>query len=177
MTVNSGERPDFTPIESTLWDSSWPELADDSDRQELLSYMEDRFGLPAATFEGYLLFSRGKSWWLLRKSPYRQAIAGLKVGMIGLRAFQKVGKYVKPSTRMIQIFGGAATKGKFDLGEDDFRALLTGEPVETDLNLENGYLILSLKGHVLGLGLLIDGMVRSQIPRKELRFLIRDSRK
>ncbi|MCJ7596291.1 MAG: hypothetical protein MUO52_16105 [Desulfobacterales bacterium] len=144
-------------------------MADGSDRQKLLSYMEGRFGLPAVTFDGYLLFHRGESWWLLRKSPYLQLTSGLKVGMIGLRAFQRVGRYVKPSTRMIQVFGGAATKGKFELVEEEFQRLVAGDPIKADLKLENGYLILSLKGHILGLGLLIDGEVRSQMPRKELR--------
>ena len=46
MTDSSSEGRDFTPIKSTRWDSSWPELADDSERQELLSYMEGRFGIP-----------------------------------------------------------------------------------------------------------------------------------
>ncbi|MFH1123728.1 MAG: hypothetical protein V1758_08725 [Pseudomonadota bacterium] len=139
--------------------------------------MESRFGLPASTFDGYLLFHRGQSWWLIRKSPYLQLAADFKMGMIGLRAFERVGRYVKPSTRMIQVFGGAATKGKFDLVEDEFQRLLAGEPVKTDLKLENGYLILSLKGHILGLGLLIDGELRSQMPRKELRFPSHKTRK
>lgn len=98
-------------------------------------------------------------------------LSNLKVGMVGLRAFQKVGKYVKPSTRMIQIFGKAATKGRYDLEEDELQSLLAGEAIPSGSDLENGYVILSLKGHILGLGLLIDGAIRSQIPRKELRFL------
>ena len=41
-----------------------------------------------------------------------------------------------------------------------------------NLEIENGYVILAFKGHILGLGLLIDGMVRSQIPKKERRLFI-----
>lgn len=135
--------------------------------------MEDRFGLPASVFDGYLLLRRGNSWWLFRESPHLRLVARFKVGMVGLRAFQKVGRYVKPSTRMIQMFGRAATKGTCALEEGEFLRLSAGDTVESDTDLENGYIILCFKGHILGLGLLIGGKIHSQIPRKEVRFLFR----
>ena len=57
------------------------------------------------------------------------------------------------------------------MGEADLKRLLEGDAIPVALPLENGYVILSLKGHILGLGLLINGLVRSQIPKKELAFL------
>jgi len=137
--------------------------------------MEGRFGISRAFFDEYLLFKRGKSWWLLRKSPCLDSATGLKVATVGLRAFQKIGGFLKPTTRMIQIFGRMATRATFEIDEKELSRLIAGEAVPTNLNLENGYLILSLKNHVIGLGLLINGEVRSQIPRKELRFLSRDA--
>jgi NOL1/NOP2/fmu family ribosome biogenesis protein len=154
---------------SIQWDSSWPELAKEDDRHRLLSYLEGRFGIPENLFDDCLLFERKKSWWLLRNTPQLVAASRIKVSLVGLRAFSRVGDYVKPSTRMIQIFGNRATRARCDLREGALQTLMAGEPIPVDLPIENGYVILSLKGHILGLGLLINGLIRSQIPRKELR--------
>lgn len=70
---------------------------------------------------------------------------------------------------MIQIFGRAAIRARLDIDERQFQDLLAGSALPFSLDLENGYVILSLKGYVLGLGLYINGLVRSQIRRSELR--------
>ena len=158
------------PIRSIQWDSSWPELAEEDDSHLLLSYLEDRFGIPHGLFEGFLLFKKKRSWWLVKRSPWIAWASRLKVSMVGLRAFQKTGKFVKPTTRLIQIFGDRATRAKFDIDEEQLKKLLKGALLSVDLELENGYVILTFQGRPLGLGLLIDGMIRSQIPHME--FLI-----
>jgi NOL1/NOP2/fmu family ribosome biogenesis protein len=97
-------------------------------------------------------------------------ISQLKITEMGLKAFQKVGAFVKPTTRMIQVFGHAATKARLEIDEKQLRRLLAGEELPIDLNLDKGYVILSIGiNQILGLGLIINGKVRSQIPRKELR--------
>jgi len=57
-----------------------------------------------------------------------------------------------------------------NIERESFENFKTSEPFPADPVLENGYVILLFEGHPLGLGLMIDGMVRPQIPRKELRF-------
>ena len=70
---------------------------------------------------------------------------------------------------MIQIFGHMATKARLEIAEQGLQKLINGVPLQTDLEIENGYVILNLKGRTLGLGLLINGLVRSQISHKALR--------
>ena len=77
---------------------------------------------------------------------------------------------MKPTTRFIQLFGRKETKAILNVQRETFENLETGEPFPADLGLENGYVILLFRGHPLGMGLLIDGMVRPQIPQKERRF-------
>jgi NOL1/NOP2/fmu family ribosome biogenesis protein len=91
----------------------------------------------------------------------------LKVSQVGLKAFDKVGKYLKPTTRMIQIFGHDATKGVYQLSGDEFENLLRGEPVEVDKAMEEGFVILRLREHVLGVGLLMQGRITSRIRQSE----------
>jgi NOL1/NOP2/fmu family ribosome biogenesis protein len=106
----------------------------------------------------------------LRRAPQLATVCSLKTSKTGLRAFQKIGAFVKPTTRFIQIFGKAATRAKVEIDEEQLRRLTAGEGLLFDLELGNGYVILTLEGgQILGFGLLIDGTVRSQIPRKELR--------
>jgi len=72
---------------------------------------------------------------------------------------------------MIQIFGHYATRARLDICEGELKKLATGTPLPVDIEIENGYVILLLNGQPLGLGLFINGMIRSQIPRKELRLM------
>ena len=116
------------------------------------------------------MFKKKKSWWLLKDSHFMVLASRIKVSMAGMRAFQKIGDFVKPTTRMIQVFGRRATSAIFDMNEAELKVLAAGKPLPINMELENGYVILSLQGQILGLGLLIDGILRSQIPKKELHF-------
>ena len=171
MIDSCDDQSDFIPIVSTPWDSSWPELAREDDRRHLFCYLEDRFGIPERLFDDYLLFKRGKNWWLLRNSHLIMSVSRLKVSIVGLRAFNQIGEFVKPTTRMIQVFGHCATMARLEIGEGQLWKLAAGKIFPVDMEIENGYVILSLKGQPLGLGLFINGMIRSQIPRKELRLM------
>jgi len=132
--------------------------------------MEERFGIAGSQFEDYLLLSGGQSWFLIRKHHAVTDAAGLKVVKAGLKAFRKVGAFVKPTTRMVQLFGGTATRSRVELDEALLVRLVSGERLKIDLGIENGYVILSLGGNrILGLGLYINGEIRSQISGKELR--------
>jgi NOL1/NOP2/fmu family ribosome biogenesis protein len=145
-------------------------LAGENERRRLFLYLEERFGIPKDVFDGYLLFKGKKSWSLLKHVPQGSPASMLKVARAGLRAFQKIGVYVKPTTRMIQIFGQAATRGKLEVDESQLARLLAGEELSVDLDMEKGYVILTFgANHVLGMGFFIAGRVRSLIPRKELR--------
>jgi hypothetical protein len=170
MTRNSKRASDSIPTTSTLWDSSWPELAEEAERHGILSNFEKRFGIPERAFDSYLLLKGRRSWWLLKKFPQGTVASTFKVARAGLRAFQKVGAFVKPTTRMIQIFGHEAVRGKVEIDENQLSRLLTEKPLSIDLDIEAGYVILFLgSDHILGMGLFREGLVHSQIPQKELR--------
>ena len=167
MTDSYNKQSDFIPTGPIRWDSSWPGLAKESDRHALFSYMEGRFGIPYTVFDDYFLFEKQKSWWLFRKSAFIGVACRLKVSMVGIKAFQRINNFVKPTTKMIRIFGGDATRARLNINEGQLQTLAKGQLLPVKLEIENGYVILDFKGHVLGLGLLIDGTVRSQIPKKD----------
>ena len=132
--------------------------------------MENRFGIPKTLFEDYLLFSTKRSWLLLKRGQHIETASHLKVSKVGLRTFQRVGSFVKPTTRFIQTFGRFASKGKLQINMEQLQILLKGGEIPVDLKLDNGYVILSTKeDRILGLGFLINGKIRSQLPKKEIR--------
>jgi NOL1/NOP2/fmu family ribosome biogenesis protein len=153
-------------------------LAEESERRRIFSYLENRFGIPEKKFEDYLLFKRKGSCQLINKAVLRAVSASqLKVSKVGLRAFQKIGKFVKPTTRLIQVFGTAATKGRIEIDDEQLARLVDGEELSVDMDLDKGYVILFQENsRVLGLGFYINGRIRSQIPKKELRrAMLKDS--
>lgn len=136
-----------------------------------MSFMEQRFGIPASDFDDTLFFSHRQSWWVLKKSSSITVPGALKVDMVGLKAFQKVGSFIKPTTRLIQVFGRRAKKATRNLTEKELRTLVRDGAIDfPECGLENGYVILCFEKYVLGLGLLIRGRLTSQIPRKDLPF-------
>jgi hypothetical protein len=147
-------------------------LAGEDDRSYLLTFMYERFGIPADIFENYLMFAKKRTFWFVNKSQLIEEISHLKIKRVGIKGFQQVGSFIKPTTRIIQYFGQMATKAVFNINEKQLKQLLNDEYLPFDDNLDNGYIILSLNGQVLGLGLIIKGKVRSQLPSDDTRFLI-----
>ena len=175
MITDFNGRSGSIPTASIQWDSSWPGLAGEDDRQRILSYLEDRFGISRTCFADYLLLRKKKSWFLIRRTVFLAYASRLKVSQVGLRAFQMVAGFVKPTTRFIQSFGRFATKGKLHVTLEQLHALVKGEKIEVDIRLENGYVILTLDhDRVPGLGLYINGVISSQLPKKEIRGTMLD---
>jgi NOL1/NOP2/fmu family ribosome biogenesis protein len=156
---------------SIPWDSSWPELSGERDRHRLFSYLNERFGISEDRFDDYLLFKKRKNWWLLKESNDIERTLQLKVWRIGLKAFQEVGRFIKPTTRMIQLFGHMAEKAILEISEGELIRFIKEGHIETDMKIDNGYVILSFRSRILGLGLLIDDRILSQLPKKDIRFL------
>ena len=168
----SRKQGDSTLTGSIPWDSSWPRFADEDERRLLFSYLEERFGIHEDVFADFEIFSRRKSWWIFRKTTGVTLPVKLKVSQVGLKAFDRVGKYLKPTTRMIQLFGCHATKGVYQLKDDEFERLLRSEPVEVNGIMEAGFVILRLREHVLGVGLLMQGKITSRIRQSESKQIV-----
>jgi len=108
---------------------------------------------------------------MVRASPFLEKAGALKISFVGLRAFTKIGQFIKPSTRMIQVFGKNATKSRLEIGKEDMMRLLNGVTLDIESQQEDGYVILSYEGDTLGLGLLLNKLVHSQLPRHYKKLL------
>ncbi|UCF83989.1 MAG: hypothetical protein JSV50_23015 [Desulfobacteraceae bacterium] len=148
-------------------------MVKDHERHQLFSYLEERFGIPEPIFDDYLMFRRKKSWLIFKNVPHIASASQLKISKVGMKAFQRIGAFVKPATRMIQNFGHTATKARFEINEEQLLRLLAGQHIPVEFDFDDGYVILDFRQRwILGLGLFVNGKVRSQIPRKELREIM-----
>lgn len=96
----------------------------------------------------------------------------LKVNQVGLRAFDRVGRYLKPANYMVQIFGRHATRGVYRLTDTELEKLLKAEPLAVKIEMEDGFVILRFREHVLGIGLLMKGTITSRIKKTESKRMI-----
>ena len=99
-----------------------------------------------------------------------------RLSFIALAKLEEFGKIVRPHEQTLsgpkvdRLNLKRATKAKFGLNKLQLVKLLAGDTIPANFDLDEGYLILSLHDrYVLGLGLLIDGRIRSQISRKALK--------
>jgi len=147
------------------WDSSWPVLSKDEEKEWLVDYINKRFGIPGSLFADYQFFCHRNSWHILKKSPYLSEGAKLKVsGHYGIKAFYKVGKYIKPTTRMIQLFGRYADRNIIFLTIEQAHCLLNEGKIYVAEEIEDGYVIIVIeKRYIVGLGLVIGGILFSQM--------------
>lgn len=146
-------------------------MAEEDEHRRILTYMEERFGILPAVFEDYLVFRRKNTWRMLKKCEHMDKAAQLKVEAVGIKAFHRIRNFIKPTTRLIQMFGRHAVKSRITLTKEALDSLARGERLPVEAPTENGYIILFYRGHALGLGLVVNGVLQSQIPKSELRFV------
>ena len=146
-------------------------MASPAERDLLLAYLEDRFGIDRDGFDGFLFFKKKKSWWIATRTPLLASVSRLKISRMGMKAFQKVGQFLKPTTRFIQVFGSYASGATLVIGEAELLALQEGKGLSLDLDIDQGYVILMMdENRVVGLGLYVNGILRSQVSRKALKI-------
>ncbi|RPI74330.1 MAG: hypothetical protein EHM45_19270 [Desulfobacteraceae bacterium] len=131
--------------------------------------MEERFGLPVKLFDDFLLVAKKDSWSLLKKSTWLEPAAGFKTVSIGLKSFRRIGEYIKPTTRFMQVFGVQAQKSRYDLNESELARIMANEPIEVEWPIEPGYVILAHQDHIIGLGFLKFNRIQPQLPRQKTK--------
>jgi NOL1/NOP2/fmu family ribosome biogenesis protein len=136
----------------------------------VLGTLQDRFGIKESVFEDYLLLRRHKGWRIIKKSSPLERASYLKVSMVGIHAFDQVGAFIKPTTRFVQIFGSLAKRAVYHPDRGEWERLLSGDTLSFEEPLENGYVFLFLNRKPVGLGLLINSRIRSQIPKKAIPY-------
>jgi NOL1/NOP2/fmu family ribosome biogenesis protein len=126
--------------------------------QKFREYLQDRFGIippDGVEFEGE------KSLRVMNSELKQFKTTTPK----GIPASRMKGKYPKPSTAFIQLFGHLATKNTLELPMQDALDYLQGKDLETTQEAETGYVILTHKKAVLGIGFYRDRKIENMLPK------------
>ncbi len=138
----------------------------DPERQAILAYFFERFGIPFEAFEGVRLLRRAGTIWAVAEAPgLDEALERLKVQTAGIPLLRVKTPKWKPTTFGLHVFGRYARKNIADLSDGEVIPFLRGETIRRTLPAEPGYVIVRWQGHLLGCGLYNQrGGLRSQIP-------------
>ncbi len=152
-------------------ENRFPHIVSEEERQEVLKYLEDRFGISINIFDKYEILRGVSNFWLFPKNQYLEILESLQVQTVGLLFLRKVSRYLKPTSAFLQRFGYLATKNIVTLSEDIIEVLKERNKVEINLNLEPGYVILKNKYWILGCGLYLPGKLFSYLESKVIKNL------
>jgi NOL1/NOP2/fmu family ribosome biogenesis protein len=142
------------------------EVAGRATREEVVTWWNERFGVPPETFDGVTFWEKGagKIWAYAGEAPDRIDVEGL--GMTVLRTRQE---HWKPTTNAVQRWGRAATRNVVVVDDEAARRFVRGDDQELDWDGDWGYLVVAhdLAGGVepLGVGLYLYGELRSVVPK------------
>ncbi|MBP1725036.1 MAG: hypothetical protein H6Q51_334 [Deltaproteobacteria bacterium] len=164
MTHPSSTAGESTLTSSTRWDSSWPELLETPERDRVLGFFADRFGMNLSVFAGYELRKRGTSVWIVRSDPRLPALAGLKVRSVGLMLLRQVGRYLKPTSAALQVWGVYAKENVIRLSSEKLEELVEQGEIRGDFAGTPGYVIVSLEDRPVGCGLYLPPRLLSMLP-------------
>lgn len=140
-----------------------------SERNEASEYFKERFGVDIESIKGFKFVQRSGDYWL-RATEKNE----LDKETEGIRSLRDTGKYLKPTTYVLQLFDQKIEKNVVELEREELRDLINGEMISVEAS-SKGYVALSFEGKIVGCGLYMDEVVSSRIPRgraKELKLFI-----
>ncbi len=139
-------------------------------RNEVLSFWEDRYGIPPGVFEAHRFWEKGsgKLWAFSGDAP-----EGTEVEALGITFLRVRQEHWKPTTDAVQRFGRHATQNVITVDAETARRFIAGEDQPVDWDGEWGYLIVAHEladvREPIGVGLYLHGELRSQIPKGRQR--------
>ena len=135
------------------------------DRDRIADLWHSRFGMPPDAFQAFSFYRKARMIWMFSEEmlpPFRLETAGLRIMSM------KKGPW-KPTTYALQLLGRYATKNVVSLDEDGARMFIAGGTFEMEADLEEGYVIATFEGQVLGCALYSRGRLISQLPKERRR--------
>jgi NOL1/NOP2/fmu family ribosome biogenesis protein len=141
-------------------------------RQEVLGFWDERYGIGPDTFAEYSFWEKGAGKIWVFRGEMASPIAIEALGSTFLRTRQE---HWKPTTDGVQRFGRRAQKNVIELDDGEARRFVAGTDQHVAWDGDWGYLIaahdIASEREPLGVGLFIDGELRSQVPKGRRREL------
>ena len=131
---------------------------EESEEERFKTYLNDRFGI---ILPKEVCFVGEKTLRVMNAELKEFKTSTPK----GIRASRMKGKFPKPTTNFIQLFGNLATKNTIELSRGDALKYFQGQDLQTKDEAETGYIILTHKGAVLGIGFYRNKEIENMLPK------------
>jgi NOL1/NOP2/fmu family ribosome biogenesis protein len=131
-----------------------------SRKDEYGNYFIERFDIPKEIIKEYSFWERGKKVWAFTG----EYVDTQSIEVLGIKALS-LGKNLKPSTAFLRVIGNYARKNVVYLEAKDSLKFLMGENINTQFEVEQGYVIVRNEKDILGCAL-YKGLLINQIPKK-----------
>jgi len=128
------------------------------EEQRFREYLEERFGI---ILPKEICFAGEKTLRVMNSELSEFKTPTPK----GIRASRMKGKFPKPTTNFIQLFGHLATKNTVELSREEAVDYFQQEDLETKIKCDTGYIILTYKKAVLGIGFYREGKIENMLPK------------
>jgi len=139
--------------------------------RNFIAYLKERFGFEKSDFEGFVFVADRKRVYLTTEDVAEMGNFSKKQHSYGIIAgrLQREGRLIKPTTNLFQLFGKKAKMNTIKIDDEEKEYFIRGFDIEVeDADATNGYVIVSWKGHIIGCGLLKDGIMHNQLPKNRI---------
>ena len=156
---------DFIRTNWTRLDSSLPKLLKGPDRDDILIFLKNRFGIKPNAFSDFWIVAFSRQAFLFRKQHENFEWPKENFVRAGLPFIRIVAGYLKPTTVFVQRFGNLANQNTLTLNIQTIKELCKAGEINTReylkdnvSHLSNGYVIIKIKGYdtPIGVGLLLE---------------------
>lgn len=143
--------------------------ADKNTTQSLYRYFKSQFAI--TDIEGEL-YQRDQEFWLFPEQII-PLISELRFSRLGIKIAEQFGKGAKAGFKttheFVSCYGGQASK-QIELDAEQAQAFYQGRDIrDIDTNGNNGEVILSYRGNVIGFGKALKNRIKNSLPRELIR--------
>ncbi|MFO7638362.1 MAG: hypothetical protein R6X14_03525 [bacterium] len=124
-----------------------------------------RFGIPESTFAELAAVLAPNQGTVFLATPEVMRFSAVRPMRRGIRLCRLFPHSVKPTTHAMQLLGRHATRNCVEVSREQAAELVAGGRVETEVECENGFVLIRCRGFTVGVGFYQRPVLKSQIPR------------
>ncbi len=143
---------------------------DDKEIKEAFFFLENEFGLERKNFGNFLFYVKKDEIWILSKKI--KEIVNPFALRKGLRFLRKYSKGYKLTTNFVQVFGKLIKNRKLEIENfENVKSFLLGKDTKISSQIK-GQVVVFYKDFPLGVGIVHNDVLKSQVPKSRRIFEI-----
>ena len=125
--------------------------------------LSERFGIPREVFDRLAAVEDQETVFV--STPDVMEFDAVRPMRRGIRLARMYPYSLKPTTFGMQVLAGGATRNVVDVSDEQAKLLINGGTLSTDIEADNGFVLIRWRGFVAGVGFYKRPVLKSQIPR------------